>query len=327
MFSNLAKATAIAHAIQGLVKYHGLKDARRRIPYHDSISVCVEELTTKATIEFDTQYSEDMIEINGQPGTSTEVARVLAVISPLRSLASEKACFKLSSENSLSQGKGLGFSASAFAAIAKSSSAALELEIKADRLSEIARLGAGSASRSLVGGFSIWYANKTGRSYAKQLSPSQNLRLSMAIVPIPSHVRTDLAHEESVTSPFFTARLKEVKKTLRQMLDAIKSGRLDEVGRLAEAESLSLHAVTMTGKGGLVLMSQETLSIIQAVVSMREIGGIPAWYSLDTGPSVYVNTNPEFIDIVCDELRKYTEFDVLKSDVGGPARIIDDHLF
>ena len=323
----MAKASAIAHAIQGLVKYHGLKDATRRIPYHDSISVCVEELTTKATIEFDTQYSEDIVEINGQPGTSTEVARVLAVISPLRSLSKEKACFKLSSENSLSEGKGLGFSASAFAAIAKSSSAALELEIEVERLSEIARLGAGSASRSLVGGFSIWYANKKGRSFAQQLSPGQNLRLVMAIVPIPSNVRTDLAHEESVTSPFFAARLKEVEKTLPQMLDAIESGRLDEVGRLTEAESLSLHAVTMTGKSGIVLMSQETVSIIQAIVSMRETEGIPVWYSLDTGPSVYVNTNPEFISLVCDELRKHTDFEVLKSNIGGPARVIDDHLF
>ena len=323
----MAKATAIAHAIQGLVKYHGLKDATRRIPYHDSISVCVEELTTKATIEFDTQYSEDFVEINREPGNSIEIARVLAVISPLRALATEKACFKLSSENSLSQGKGLGFSASAFAAIAKASSAALKLGIKPDRLSEIARLGAGSASRSLVGGFSIWYANKKGRSFAEQLAPGQNLRLAMAIVPIPFNVRTDRAHEESVKSPFFAARLKEVKGTLPQMLEAIGSGRLDEVGRLAEAESLSLHAVTMTGMSGLVLMSQETISIIQAIVSMRETEGIPVWYSLDTGPSVYVNTNPEFINLVCDELRKYTDFEVLKSNVGGPARIIDDHLF
>ena len=323
----LPKATAIAHAIQGLVKYHGLKDSKRRIPYHDSISVCVEELTTKATIEFDREYSQDIIEINGKPAGSIEAARVLAVVSPLRSLAKTKAHFKLSSKNNLPQGKGLGFSASAFASIAQASSSALSVRMQPERLSEIARLGAGSASRSLVGGFSIWYANKYGSSYAEQLPTSRNLNLAMAIVPIPSQVRTDMAHEESVTSPFFSARLKEVGKILRRMQRAVKSGDVDEIGRLAEAESLSLHAVTMTGKSGLVLMAQETIGVIQGIVSLRETNHIPVWYSLDTGPSVYINTHAESIDTVCSEIRKYTNFPVLKSKVGGPARTIEDHLF
>jgi len=323
----LPKATAIAHAIQGLVKYHGLKDSKRRIPYHDSISVCVEELTTKATVEFGREFSQDAIEINGKPASSIEAARVLAVVSPLRSLAKTKEHFKLSSKNNLPEGKGLGFSASAFAAIAQASNSALSVRMEPERLSEFARLGAGSASRSLVGGFSIWYANKYGSSYAEQLPTSRNLNLAMAIVPIPSQVRTDMAHEESVTSPFFTARLKEVGKILRRMQRAIKSGDIDEIGRLAEAESLSLHAVTMTGKSGLVLMAQETIGVIQGIVSLRETNHIPVWYSLDTGPSVYINTHAESIDTVCSEIGKHTNFPVLKSKVGGPARTIEDHLF
>ncbi|MGA8904496.1 MAG: diphosphomevalonate decarboxylase [Candidatus Bathyarchaeia archaeon] len=323
----MTKATAIAHAIQGLVKYHGLKDSKRRIPYHDSISVCVEELTTKATIEFSDKYSKDIIEINGEPARSIEAARVLAVVSPLRTLAKAKEHFKLSSRNNLPQGKGLGFSASAFASIAQASSSALSLKMQPERLSEIARLGAGSASRSLVGGFSIWYANKNGSSYAEQLPTSKNMNLAMAFVPIPSQVKTDMAHEESVTSPFFSARLEEVGKVLRRMQRAIKAGEVDEIGRLAEADSLSLHAITMTGKSGLVLMGQETIGIIQGIISLRETEHIPVWYSLDTGPSVYINTHAESIDTVCAEIRKYTNFPVLKSKVGGPARTIEDHLF
>lgn len=323
----MAKATAIAHAIQGLVKYHGLKDSKRRIPYHDSISVCVEELTTKATIEFSNEQKRDAIEINGNPANETEAARVLAVVSPLRTLAKSIEHFKLSSKNNLPKGKGLGFSASAFASIAQASSSALNLRMQPERLSEIARLGAGSASRSLVGGFSIWYANKYSSSYAEQLPTSKNSNLAMAIVPIPSQVRTDMAHEESVTSPFFSARLKEVGNVLLRMQRAIKSGEVDEIGRLAEAESLSLHAITMTGKSGLVLMAQETIGIIEGIVAMRESQHIPVWYSLDTGPSVYVNTKTEFIDAVCAEIREYTNFPVLKSKVGGPARTIEDHLF
>lgn len=323
----MPKATAIAHAIQGLVKYHGLKDSKRRIPYHDSISVCVEELTTKTTIEFSGAYSEDATEINGKPAGIVEAARVLNVVSPLRTLAKVTEHFKLSSENNLPQGKGLGFSASAFASIAQASSAALGLRMQPERLSEFARLGAGSATRSLVGGFSIWYANKYGSSYAEPLPTAKNLNLAMGIVPIPSQIRTDMAHEESVTSPFFSARLKEVGKALRMMQLAVKSGHVDEIGRIAEADSLSLHAVTMTGRSGVILMAQETIGIVQAIKSLRETDHIPVWYSLDTGPSVFINTNDETIDTVCDEIQKCTNFPVLKSKVGGPARTIEDHLF
>lgn len=309
------------------MKYHGLRDSKRRIPFHDSISVCVERLTTKATVEFDPKYAQDIVEINDGPAANREITRVLAVISPIKSLAKTTAHFKLASKNSLPEGKGLGFSASAFASIALAASTALGLEMDSRRLSEIARLGAGSASRSLVGGFSIWYANRNARSYAEQLLPGKNLNLAMAVVAIPSHVRTDMAHEESVTSPYFKARLKEVRRVLPRMKRAIKTGNLNEIGRLTEAESRSLHAITMTGKNGLVLMAQETISIIQGVVSMRETEHLPVWYSLDTGPSVYINTNPEHLDVVCGEIRKYTNFPVLKSGVGGSARTIEEHLF
>lgn len=322
----MSKATGEAYAIQGLVKYHGLRDAKRRIPFHDSVSVCVEQLTTKATIEFGKGYPQNIIEINGKPATSAESARVLAVVSPLRSLAKSREHFRLSSKNSLAEGKGLGFSASAFASIALAASTALGLKLKMDRLSEVARLGAGSASRSIVGGFSIWYANKNRRSYAEQL-PSKNLNLAMAVVPIPSQIKTEMAHEESVASPFFPARLKEVKEILPKMLRAIKAGEIDEIGRLAEAESLSLHAVTMTGKSGLLLMAPETIRVIRRILSMRETDHIPVWYSLDTGPSVYINTHPEYVDTVCSEIGRDTNLQVLKSNVGGPAHIVDEHLF
>lgn len=323
----MAKATAVAYAIQGLVKYHGLKDRKRRIPFHDSISVCVEKLTTTATIEFSRNYSQDTIEINKNPATSGEADRVVAVVSHLKSLARIKAHFKLSSVNSLTQGKGLGFSASAFAAIALATSTALGLKLDLERLSETARLGAGSASRSVVGGFSIWYANKNGRSYARQLASNKALNLAMAVVPIASQVKTDRAHEESVGSPLFSARLKEVRMTLRRMLRAIQRGDIDEISRIAEAESLSLHAVTMTGKSGLLLMAPETIRVIQQIASLRGTDRVPVWYSLDTGPSVYVNTHPEFVDTVSSEIERNTNLQVLKSGVGGPVHTSEEHLF
>lgn len=322
----MQKSSAVAHTIQGLMKYHGLKDKKQRLPFHDSISVCVEELTTTATIEFG-DYPRDMIEINGRAAGEREDERIRAVISPLAKLAKNKDHFKLVTMNRVKQGKGLGFSASAFASIALASCTALGVSMEREKLSEIARLGAGSASRSLVGGFAIWYANKNGRSYARHLASGDQVPLAMGIVPMTSPVITDMAHAESVSSPFFKTRVVDVKRNLKKMFTAIQKGDVDMVSKLAEADSLSLHAVTMTGKGGLFLMAPETVMIIRRIRSMREKDHIPVWFSLDTGPSVYINTHREYVDEVCKDIHASTNLEVIKSAVGGPARTVEEHLF
>jgi diphosphomevalonate decarboxylase len=327
MWRVLSKSTACAHTIQGLVKYHGLKNRKLRLPYHDSISVCAKGLTTTATVDFDGRYLEDLIEINGAVATGNEARRVTAVIDPLRKLAKNKHHFKLVSANNLTKVKGVGYSAAAFASIALAASTALNLKSDLSHLSEIARLGSGSASRSLVGGFAIWYANKNGRSFARQLDDGTRVKLAMGIVPLASDVKTELAHEESVSSPFFTARVKEVKTQVSRMLRAIRKGDVNEVCRIAEEDSLSLHAVTMTGRRGLVLMSPETVNVINRVKAMREDKDIPVWYSLDTGPSVFLNTQPGYLDAVVEDIQNRANLQVIKSEVGGAAHTIRHHLF
>jgi len=323
----LAKASGRAHVIQGLIKYHGLKDKKRRLPFHDSISVCAERLTTTATVEFDKSYSEDRIEINGKPAVGTEAQRVLDVVSYVRKLAKTQEHCRLASKNNLAEGKGLGFSAAAFASIAMAACQALNLNLRTDRLSEVARLGAGSASRSVAGGFALWHANKNGRSYAEQLSSGENMDFAMAIVPIASSLKTDMAHAESLSSPFFKARVKDVNKNLRLMRSAIVKGDLAKIGSLAETDSLSLHAVTMTGKSRLFLITPETIRIIRRIVELRDKEAIPAWFSLDTGPSVWINTRSEFVDRIAGEIKQDMNLTVLKSGVGGPAHEVNEHLF
>jgi len=323
----VAKSTAVAHTIQGLLKYHGLKNKKLRLPFHDSISVCVKELTTTATVDFGSEYSEDMVLINESVAKGTEAQRVIAVVEALRKLKKTKTRAKIVSKNNLEKAKGVGFSAAAFASIAFAASKSLNLKIDLPRLSEIARLGAGSASRSLVGGFSIWYANRNGRSWARQLDDGTRVKLAMGIVPLASNVKTDLAHEESTSSPFFTSRVKTVEATIPKMVHAIRVGNLPEVCRLAEADSLSLHAVTMTGRQGLVLLAPETISVIQRVRKLREEKGVPVWYSMDTGPSVFLNTKPEYLDRVCDDIEGNVNIPVIRSGVGGAASATDEHLF
>ena len=320
------KCTARAYAIQGLVKYHGLKNAKLRIPYHDSISVCMKSLPTITTAETRASLSSDKMRIDGVVPTRIETARILAVVDKLRMLASNKTGLRIESRNPDVDGKGLGFSASGFAALGLAASTALGLDLATHELSEVVRLGAGSAARSIAGGFSIWYANRKGRSYAEQLAPASSIGLRTFIAPIPSKIKTDKAHADVLTSPFFRARLPYVKGVLQRMKRAIARRDVAEICRVAEVDTLNLHAITMTGKNGTILVSPLSIGIMDEVRRLREEEGVPVWFSLDTGPSVFVNTIPKAASKVERRIRTLAD-SIISSDPGGPAEIVQRHLF
>src|SRR5438094_847640 len=201
------KATAVAHPIQGLIKYHGLADPVLRLPFHDSISVCTAPLTSRTTVEF--------------------------------------------------------------------------------------------------GGVA--------------------LPMSMIVALVPAFKQTDDAHREALTPPFFHARLAEMPRRIAEMELAIRRRAIGEICALAERDTLMLHGITMTGTGEMVLWQPDTLRVILAVRRLRE-AGVPAFFSIDTGATVYVNTLPDR----ADEVQKAIEelgIRTIPCKVGGPARIIGDHLF
>jgi len=320
------KATAIAHPIQGLIKYHGLKDTSLRIPFHDSISVCIEALQTKTTVEATESLRKDLVVINGKKAAGKDLERVEVVLNKLRSIVGYPGYFKIVSQNSITGGKGLGFSASGFAALGTAACAALNFDIDYLSLSELVRLGAGSATRSLAGSFAVWYADKNGKSYAEPIVEPENVDLGMVIVPIPSSIKTDEAHSEVLNSPLFKARLRYVAKMIKAMEKAIKTGDVATIGKLAEEDTLNLHASTMTGKAHLVLWEPETVRTIKEVQKMR-LEGVPAWYSIDTGPSVFVNTYTRHMEKVADELRGLGFSNIITSKVGRKPHLSGEHLF
>jgi phosphomevalonate decarboxylase len=319
------KATAIAHPIQGLVKYHGLKDPKLRIPFHDSISVCIEALYTTTTVATAESLEEDSVEINGEVAVNTDLERVKTVLNKLRNLTDYSGHFRVTSQNSVTSGKGLGFSASGFAALGVAACAALDFSIDYLTLSELVRLGAGSSTRSLAGSFAIWYADKNGKSYAEQIVKPDAVGLGMVIVPISSSIKTDEAHTEVLSSPLFKARLKHVPKIIKKMERAIKSGDVSMIGKLAEEDTLNLHASTMTGKAHMVLWEPETVRIIKEVQNLRR-DGVPAWYSMDTGPSVFVNTFKDCVEKVACRLSEAGCTNLIISGVGDKPFLSAEHL-
>src|SRR5437899_1932478 len=208
----------------------------------------MKSLDTVTTVEAGNSLRRDSIRINGAVPTTGEEARARVVIDKLREVAGEKTRVRVESRNANVKGKGLGFSASGFAALGLATSKALGLSLEPRELSEVVRLGAGSAARSLVGGFSIWYAHRKGRSFAEQPASASYIKMMTLIVSIPSTMKTDRAHADVLTSPFFKARLAYLEGVIRRMRGAIGRRNVSEICRLAEVDTLNLHAITMTGR-------------------------------------------------------------------------------
>ena len=86
-----------------------------------------------------------------------------------------------------------------------------------------------------------------------------------------------------------------------------------------------LHGITMTGTGEMVLWQPDTLRVILAVRRLRE-QGVPAFFSIDTGATVYVNTFPDRADGVRHAIEELG-IETVPCTVGGPARLVDEPLF
>src|SRR2546422_11666398 len=167
----------------------------------------MKSLDTVTTVETGNSLQRDRILINGTVPTTGEELRARVVIDKLRELAGQKTRVRVESRNANVKGKGLGFYASGFAALGLATSKALGLSLEPRELSEVVRLGAGPAARRLVGGFSIWYANRKGRSFAEQLASASSIKMRTLIVPIPSTMKTYNSHADDLTTTFIPARL------------------------------------------------------------------------------------------------------------------------
>lgn len=318
------KASATAHPIQGLIKYHGLKDPLLRLPYHDSISVCTAPLITRTTIEFGDFERDDAI-VDGMPLSGHEMQRILAVVDAVRAKAGIRDRFRMESVNGFPSNVGLGASASGFAALALAACDAAGIDRNLQEVSKLARRGAGSATRAVTGAFSKWRMGMRDEdSYAEQVA-GEDLQIGIVVALVPAYKQTETAHREVLTSPFFQARLAEMPRLLMEMELAIRQRDIGKICALAERDTLMLHGITMTGEREMLLWRPETVQVMLKVRKLRE-QNVPAFFSIDTGATVYVNTFPDRAEEVEREIQELG-LETIRCWVGGPAKITNEHLF
>jgi diphosphomevalonate decarboxylase len=290
-------ATAIAPANIAFIKYWGVQDAALTLPYNESISMNLDRCLTTTTVSFDPRLNADevVIALHGEPeqaATGRPYERVVAQLDRIRALANIQTRAYVQSANNFPSDAGIASSAAAFAALTKAAVAALGLEITEQELSILTRRsGSGSACRSIPTGFVHWLNDGTDQgSYAVSIASREHWALADVVAVVDPGVKSVTSadnHRRVASSPYFAVRLQEVPGRVEQALAAIRDRDLGQLGRICEADAVSMHVVSMTTEPPTFYWNAGTMTVIHALRRWRD-EGLFGYFTIDAGPNVHV---------------------------------------
>lgn len=143
-----------------LIKYWGKFEEEDILPLNSSLSITLstEDLYTETSVSMSDKYPQDFLILNGvlQNKIVSRLERILNYFRITCKLPTNY-CFKIKSTNNFPTAAGLASSSSGYAAIVLCIADILNfLEEYPGQLTEMARMGSGSACRSLFGGMVEW---------------------------------------------------------------------------------------------------------------------------------------------------------------------------
>jgi diphosphomevalonate decarboxylase len=285
------KITAMAPANIAVIKYWGRKDDALRLPANNSISINLSRFSTVTSVEFLRELRADVVSIDGRRVEGVEKSRIVAQLQRVRQMADVHVPARVESNNNFPKGTGLASSASGFAALTLAATCSAGLSLPERELSVLARLGSGSACRSIPSGFVEWKAGTSdASSYAYSLYPPDYWEIRDVIAIVASDakkVSSTEGHAAVGTSPFYRTRIREMPQKLRNMKEAIRNRDFSKFGEILEAEALSMHATMLTSRPALIYWTPTTLRLMNQIVDWRS-GGLESYFTIDAGPNVHV---------------------------------------
>ncbi len=321
------KATAQACPNIALIKYWGNRDQTLRLPSNPSLSMNLDGLLTTTTVEFVPALTSDQLILDGKETIGTGLDRVSHFLDRVRQLSGTKTFARVESKNNFPSGAGMASSASAFAALAVAASAAAGLKLSESDLSRLARLGSGSACRSVPGGFVEWDMGTDDRSsYARSIAPADHWNLIdlIAIVDVGhKSVGSTGGHPLANTSPLQAARVASAPDRLTRARSAVLKRDFVSLTEIVELDSLMMHAVMMTSTPALMYWRPATIAVMHAVIGWRR-EGLSACATIDAGPNVHVLCLVQDTEEVKQRLHKIPGVrETLSARPGGPAELIE----
>ena len=330
----MKKTTVRVGSNIAFIKYWGVTDASLHLPLSNSISMTLADLYTTTTVEWDAQrkLTQDHIVLDGVQLDTQASQRLSNHLDRLRQLVGREIYAHVVSTNNFPMASGIASSASGFAALTVAGAKALGLQLTTTELSALARLGSGSASRSLFGGFVEWeQGHDHNSSVAFQLHDADHWPLHDIVAVVSSHakkVSSARGHTMAASSPLNAGRIAYVNQVLPQVRDAISDRDLDTLGPILEQDAIAMHAVMMTGEPSLFYWQPGTLAVMQAVRQWREEEQLPVYFTMDAGPNVHLMCEEQDVEAICRRLAGMSEVErVISSGPGTAPQFLEQHLF
>ena len=297
-----------------LVKYWGKKDPQ--IPENPSVSFTLNNCKTITSLAFTKRYFDKLSMTNlefsfdllfeGKPKEDFKpkirqfFERILVYLPFLTDYH-----FTIDTQNTFPHSSGIASSASGMAALAMnlmSLEKALNPEMTDEyfykKASFLARLGSGSACRSIKGSVVVWgnHANIHGSSNLFGVEFSHFIHDNfkdfqdtiLLVDKGEKQVSSTVGHNLMNGHPFAERRFAQAHENLDKLIPVFESGNLDEFIKIVESEALTLHAMMMTSMPYFILMKPNTLEIINAIWKFRNETKIPICFTLDAGANVHI---------------------------------------
>ncbi|PIA78441.1 diphosphomevalonate decarboxylase [Gaetbulibacter sp. 4G1] len=292
-----------------LVKYWGKKE--HQIPENPSISFTLNNCKTVTTLSFSKKENNDdfsfEVYLDGEnkddfkPKIETFFKRIEVYLPFLKDYH-----FKIETSNTFPHSSGIASSASGMSALASClmsverslSGVKVTDEYFIQKASFLARLGSGSASRSLEGDLVVWGKHQDiaessdlfGVKYPFEVHQNfKNYQDTILLVDKgEKQVSSTIGHNLMYNHPFAEERFKQAYKNLSSLIGVLKNGDLKAFIDIVESEALTLHAMMMTSMPYFILMKPNTLEIINKIWTFREKTNSNVCFTLDAGANVHV---------------------------------------
>ena len=314
-----------------LVKYWGKKE--NQIPENPSISFTLDACKTTTTLSYskkenDNCFSFDVIfegkkNQDFKPKIETFFNRIEKYLPFLKDYH-----FTIKTSNTFPHSSGIASSASGMSALAlclmsmeKQMNPEITQEYFNQKTSFLARLGSGSACRSIEGDLIVWgkhekiaeSSNLFAIKYPFQVHDNfKNYHDTILLVDKgEKQVSSTVGHNLMHNHPFAQQRFTQAEENMTKLINVLKTGDLNSFIEIVESEALTLHAMMMTSMPYFILMKPNTLKIINAIWEFRKQTRLHVSFTLDAGANVHVlypeNEASQCIEFIKNELVAYCQ--------------------
>lgn len=318
------RASAVAQANIALIKYWGKQNLEENLPAVGSLSLTLDALTTRMTVEFDNALTADEMHVNGDPA-GPMLQRVSTCLDQL--IGPNRSCALIESRCNFPIAAGLASSASAFAALVVAADRAAELDKDRLALARAAGRASGSAARSLYGGIVELCVGAKQIDVESILGADEwPLQVVVAVTeeatkPISSGDAMILSAE---TSPFYSSWVQHQDRDLQQAVEAVAERDFEALAIVSEHNCLKMHSVMWGSRPPVVYWNKSTLSCMETIRALQH-DGVAVFFTIDAGPQVKAVCLPDAADQVEAALQE-TEgvIRVMRSALGAGARLLND---